>query len=594
MPLMSDRMRAGGPVSLLGPRWSVLPLVLAACAGFGSGSCSKSPATDETDTQAPDSPDERIERVEIDLYALGRQLGTVAPCGCTTDPLGGLQFAFGYVEQTSTPGLRLVLEPGSFLYPDPRGPEAPVDEAAWAQAEQRAKLLHGSFAKLGEGNLVSGFGPTDVASAAGLDALARYPLPRTLANASGPLPAGVDAARTITLGQGITAHVTTVVDPQLAAASAEWAPSYPKLGEPIAALEGMRAELAAADLGIVVVHGPRELAETIAKQLGGAVDVVVMAGVQTNPERSRVGSPAVQLGETWLLEPGDRAQTIAHLTLSIARSVPAGELPGPWVLQPSRSQREAELARLDEKLGKFEKDPSADAAFVQRVRDERDAVAAALASNALPDAAVVVIPEQVKVSCRRPSDDAIKQLLDGYDGWVAEQNLARFTGVFAPKPEPGKPTYVGVDACADCHGPAVEFWENTVHHRAYDTLVTANKQYDLSCVGCHVTGFREPGGSEVVENELLRAVQCEQCHGPGSAHIEDPVPETIVRAAPIDVCLECHTPEHSDTFDYSAYLRDILGEGHGAPERAKLGAGPTGHELRAAGLEKAGGACKKM
>jgi hypothetical protein len=72
------------------------------------------------------------------------------------------------------------------------------------------------------------------------------------------------------------------------------------------------------------------------------------------------------------------------------------------------------------------------------------------------------------------------------------------------------------------------------------------------------------------------------------------VPETIVRAAPIDVCLECHTPEHSDTFDYGAYLRDILGEGHGAPERAKLGAGPTGHELRAAGLEKAGGACKKM
>ena len=29
------------------------------------------------------------------------------------------------------PGMRLVLEPGSFLYPDPRGPEAPVDEAAW-------------------------------------------------------------------------------------------------------------------------------------------------------------------------------------------------------------------------------------------------------------------------------------------------------------------------------------------------------------------------------------------------------------------------------------------------------------------------------
>ena len=28
-------------------------------------------------------------------------------------------------------GGRLVLEPGSFLYPDPRGPEAPVDEAKY-------------------------------------------------------------------------------------------------------------------------------------------------------------------------------------------------------------------------------------------------------------------------------------------------------------------------------------------------------------------------------------------------------------------------------------------------------------------------------
>lgn len=586
---MSDRMR--GPS--LHPRWPVLALLLAACAGFGGGSCSKSHETEGADSGAADSP-ERIERVEIDLYALGRQLGTVAPCGCTTDPLGGLQFAFGYIEQTSAVGLRLLLEPGSFLYPDPRGPEAPVDEAAWAQADQRAKLLHDRFAALGEGGgLVSGFGPTDVASASGVEALARYPLPRTLANAS-ERPAGVEAVRTIELGNGLVARVTTVIDPELAAASAEWAPAFPKVTDPLAALQAVQPELATADLSIVMVHGPRTLAETIAKQFGSDVDVVVMGGLQPNPERSRTGSPAVQLGDTWLLEPGDRAQTIAHLTLSIARSVPAGELPGAWVLQPSKSQREAELARLDEKLAKFANDPSADPSFMQRLRDERDAVAAALASNELPDAPVVVIPEQVKVNCRRPSDAATKQVLDEYDGWVASQNLERFTGVFAPKPEPGKPTYVGVDACNDCHTAAVQFWEDTVHHRAYDTLVEANKQYDLSCVNCHVTGFRKPGGSEVVENELLRAVQCEQCHGPGSAHVEDPVPETIVRAAPVDVCLECHTPDHSDTFDYQAYLRDILGEGHGAPERAKLGAGPTGRELRAAGLEKAGGACKKM
>jgi hypothetical protein len=584
---MSDRM-PGNRTTPVVRRLAISTLLLAACAGLGNGACSKSrDAEAEADTQAPDSP-ERTERFEVDVFAFGRQLGTIAPCGCTTDPLGGLQYAFGYIQQTSESGLRLVLEPGSFLYPDPKGPEAPIDEAAWSQAEQRAALLHQRFSTLD--GLVSGLGPTDFASSTGAQALTRYPLPRVLANAK-ERPAGVDAFRTIALGHGLVAHVTAVVEPELAGAATEWAPGLPAVSDPLTALRELQPELDKADLSVVMVHGSRDLAESIARSL--EVDIVVMGGIQQNPERSRVGSPAVQLGKTWLLEPGDRAQSIAHLTLSIDRSLPEGELPAEWTLMPSRAQREAELKRLDEQLEKFAADPTADAAFVDRLRSERDALKAGLDGNELPDAPVVVIPDQVKVSCRQPIDATTEKSLTDYDAWVAKQNLERFTGVHAPAPEAGKPSYVGAEACVDCHAEAVQFWERTVHHRAYETLVAVNKQYDLSCVGCHVTGFRKPGGSEVVENELLRAVQCEQCHGPGSAHVEDPLPENIVHAAPISVCVECHTPDHSDTFDYEAYMRDILGEGHGATERAKLGAGPTGRELRAAGLAKAGGACKK-
>ena len=39
---------------------------------------------------------------------------------------------------------------------------------------------------------------------------------------------------------------------------------------------------------------------------------------------------------------------------------------------------------------------------------------------------------------------------------------------------------------------------------------------------------------------------------------------------------------------YEAYLRDIVGPGHGEDLRKKLGDGPTGHELRKAALDKAG------
>ena len=59
-------------------------------------------------------------------------------------------------------------------------------------------------------------------------------------------------------------------------------------------------------------------------------------------------------------------------------------------------------------------------------------------------------------------------------------------------------------------------------------------------------------------------------------------------APPPELCAgQCHTKEHSDTFQYEAYLRDIIGAGHGPAARGKLGDGPTGHSLRTAALARA-------
>lgn len=620
---MSDRMTAPNAAPSRSPN-SKLPATLAGLSlgllalvglGAGLGGCGTKQGKGESGTQhagaeegaAEDGSDaQRPERVEIDVFAFGRQLGTVAPCGCTTDPLGGLQFAFGYIEAESTAGNRLVLEPGSFLFPDPAGPEGPTDAAAWGQATQRAKLLHARFSKLD--GLISGFGPTDVAApspegggAGGVAMLAELPMPRVIANVSDDArPAGVETVRTLPVGHGLDAAVTAVVDPELAKAAREsWAPAFPELGEPVAALnqDAIQAELGKADLQVVLVHGPRELAEAVARGVPG-VDIVVMGGEFHNAERGRVGTAPAQLstehGEVWLLEPGDRAQSISHLTLSIAPSVAEGELPPKWTLQPSTKQRQAELDRLEAKLAKFADNPSADASFIARLEADRDALKAQLADPSVPeDVALAVIPAQTKVNCRLPEDEAAQTALHDYDGWVAEQNQKRFAGVKAPEVAKGQAHYAGIEACGDCHEEAVAQWKTTVHAGAYETLVVANKQFDLSCVGCHVTGFREPGGSEVVENEGLTSVQCEQCHGPGSLHVEDPTPDNIVREAPMTVCLTCHTEDHSDTFDYEAYLRDVLGKGHGEQRRAALGDGPTGRELRQAGLEAAGGGCPK-
>ncbi len=64
-------------------------------------------------------------------------------------------------------------------------------------------------------------------------------------------------------------------------------------------------------------------------------------------------------------------------------------------------------------------------------------------------------------------------------------------------------------------------------------------------------------------------------------------PSSVHKEAPASTCVGCHTEQHSDTFQYEAYLRDILGAGHGAAARAKLGDGPTGHVLRSEALARA-------
>jgi hypothetical protein len=117
------------------------------------------------------------------------------------------------------------------------------------------------------------------------------------------------------------------------------------------------------------------------------------------------------------------------------------------------------------------------------------------------------------------------------------------------------------------------------------------KEASYDCISCHVTGWEEPGGSNLAHNEALRDVQCENCHGPGSLHVEANGKEkvrSLVLRTPEDRCKNCHNEDHSDTFQYEAYLRDVLGPGHGEKFRAELGDGPTGRKLRSAALEKAG------
>jgi hypothetical protein len=262
-----------------------------------------------------------------------------------------------------------------------------------------------------------------------------------------------------------------------------------------------------------------------------------------------------------------------------------------------RARATRRLTALEQSLAAWQKDTQADPAFVAARVEELGQLRAEVerlnGEPPPPPPGNWLSYELVPVRRTLTRDPEVAKRLRELAHEIGRVNLRAAQGQPAPAADPDQPTYVGTVACAKCHKPAVEFWKQTVHARAWSTLVEVDKQYNYDCINCHVTGWQRPGGVNLatVESRGLADVQCEVCHGPGSLHVAEAgldEPRTIVRRPPDRLCADqCHWKEHSDTFDLVPYLRDILGPGHGESARAKLGKGVTGHELRQKALESA-------
>jgi DnaJ-class molecular chaperone len=89
-------------------------------------------------------------------------------------------------------------------------------------------------------------------------------------------------------------------------------------------------------------------------------------------------------------------------------------------------------------------------------------------------------------------------------------------------------------------------WSNSQHLRATDSLVLNKTEFDAACLQCHATG------KKANKLPIFTAVQCEQCHGPGSNHALKPAKGygriTDIKSA----CLSCHTQQTSPNFDPQA------------------------------------------
>jgi hypothetical protein len=233
-------------------------------------------------------------------------------------------------------------------------------------------------------------------------------------------------------------------------------------------------------------------------------------------------------------------------------------------------KREEVRRRIDELRGKialWDRDPAVKKEDLDARRAEVTKLEGELASLDAPAAPAKGSFFRYSVQEIRESlgsDAQVKTAILAYYKDVNERNRKAFADRQPPPAVAGQASYVGVDACTKCHEEERAFWDKTRHAKAYATLSDQNKEFNLDCVSCHVTGYDEAGGSSVTHVDKLKDVQCEVCHGPGSKHAADPKKVKPLMSKPKgDLCVKCHHSPHVEGFDPEAKMADIIGPGHG-------------------------------
>ncbi|NOZ37249.1 MAG: hypothetical protein GXP11_04105 [Gammaproteobacteria bacterium] len=126
--------------------------------------------------------------------------------------------------------------------------------------------------------------------------------------------------------------------------------------------------------------------------------------------------------------------------------------------------------------------------------------------------------------------------------------------------EQGKSPYAGAEKCQACHVQEYRKWQQTQHAQAYDDLESVDKNFDPNCVTCHSVGFNQPGGFLNAElTPHLSGVQCESCHGPAQAHIDDGGKTATGNHQwnKKQICGQCHIAIHSPSFNLKTYWPKI-------------------------------------
>ena len=463
--------------------------------------------------------------------------GYLEPCGCTSDPLGGIDRLAAQIRALRDGPAPLVLVMAGDTFFD----SATIERVRVDQAGRNAKTLAGILG--------------------GLDVAAVLPGPSDRAQPSDTLDALKAASDFPWLAMEGDAELLRVKAGNLRLAVVGVRPGADRDSvKPLLASTEADSELT-----IALVDGSRRDAHRLGAIEG--VDLVVQGGLdEDDPVAPR------EAGRAWLLHASRQGQGLTVVDVYQKKTGAPFVDRSDWSRAERARHLDAQLADLGEKISAWEKSGDVDAADLESqrarlaaLRGERQALdgpAPSTDGNALY---VTWIP----LPKSAPKDPAVEALMRKHDKVVNDANRVAFANLKPPPLGPGDVAYVGSAACSGCHQSAYAWWSTTAHGHAYRTLQERNKEYNLDCVGCHVTGYERPGGSTVTHNRDLALVNvgCESCHGPGAAHAENPEKVGILRDTPASTCVQCHNAQHSDLFDYESYKKTMIVPGHGLSPR---------------------------
>jgi len=454
----------------------------------------------------------------LSLALVGEVRGEIEPCGCPTLPYGGFARRGALLDRLREEEPLLHIDAGELLL---KG----ASPARAADRARRGEALLSLSEAVGLDLWVPG--PTDLLALGpdGLRAPLGFPtISATWTLEGAPLlsPTAILEAGGLRVGViGLSGELrgedrVATLDPVLAAR---------------AALAGLPADL---DLVLAIGSVDDALADRVAREVEGLPLVLSTKGsayeALRQPER-----PDGSLGAV-VIEAPDRGRYVQRVELRIAGPA-AGPIRPP--ADPLRWQERRDL------VGRLRRSPDdaalqARGAALEAALDEEGRGRILVATSTIPLSADL-----------DPPGGPVRAQVDRFH---ADTQAAAVARAAAPPP-PTVPTYATASACVSCHTKQMSRWALTDHARAWESLLARQSTQNPECVGCHSTGFGEPGGfGDPAAASALRfkAVQCEACHGPMAGHPDDGKKPPAVT---IDTCTGCHDAANSPEFAFGRYLQ---------------------------------------